>query len=336
MKKAISFLLTLTLGISTFAGSSVFAAEDGQAEAYPVTIENNGTVITYEAAPERVVVLSYGVAEIMASLGLSDKIVALAPCMNRIDEVMEEYQDTIAEMPLFEEGGMHSGVPNLETVLSVEPDFVYGSVYSFFSANCGAIEDYLSNDIGIYASDSTWEKEKSLECLYQEISNIGKIFNVEERAQEVIGELKERENAVTEAIEGLERVPVFVLDYDNGDGTLSSVGEKAFAHALVQEAGAENIFGEVEESYVTVSPEEIISRNPKAVITISYYTEDDGQNKIDLMKNSEDFKEVDAVMEDRFLSLGGLAFGASAGMQSLDALEQIAEFLHPEAYVRED
>ncbi|MDO5425524.1 MAG: ABC transporter substrate-binding protein [Eubacteriales bacterium] len=328
MKKAISFLLTLSLGIGTFGSMGAFAAEEG----YPVTIENNGTTITYEAAPERVVVLSYEVAEVMAALGLSDKVVALAPCMNRIDEALEEYQEVISEMPLFEESGMTNGVPNLETVLSVEPDFVYGSFYSFFSVNCGAAEDYLANEIGIYAADSTWAEEKSLENLYQEISNIGKIFGVEERAQEVIEELRAREAAVTAAVEGLESVPVFVLDYDNGDGTFTSVGNKAYAHALVALAGGENIFGDVEESYVTVSPEEIIARNPQAVLTISYYTEDDGQNKIDTMMNSEDFQEVDAVTEENFLALGGLAFGASAGMQSLDALEAIAEFLHPEAF----
>lgn len=328
MKKAISFLLSVTFAVCAMGGGSVLAAEDG----YPVTIENNGTEITYDAAPERVVALSYVRAEIMAALGLSDKIIALAPGMDQLEEVAEEYKDIIAALPVFDETGMNNGVPNLETVLSAEPDFVYGTFYSFFPVNCGAAEDYLSNDIGIYASDLTWAEDRSFESLYAEISNIGKIFGVEDRAEELIESLRTRENAVAEAVDGLEKVSVFVLDYDNGDGTYTSTGQNTFANAMVSEAGGENIFSDVEDAYPTVSPEEIISRNPKSVIVSSYYTEEDGQNKIDSMKSSDDFNEVDAVAEDSFLSLGGLSFGAAAGMQSIDALEEIARFLHPEAF----
>ena len=85
------------------------------------------------------------------------------------------------------------------------------------------------------------------------------------------------------------------------------------------------------ESYSAVSPEEIISRNPDYVLAISYYTQDDGQNKIDLTKSSADFSALSAVKMISF-SLGGLSAGAGAGLQSLDAIETIAEILHPEAF----
>lgn len=332
MKKTIPFLLSLSLGVCCLGSMSALAAEEGQTGNYPVTIENNGTTITYEAAPERVVVLSYTTAEVMAALGLEDKIVALAPSMNRIDEVMDEYKDVIAEIPVFDEAGMTNGVPSLETVLSVEPDFVYGSFFSFFPVNCGAAEDYINNGIGIYAADSTWEKEKSLENLYTEIENIGMIFGVEDRAAEIVEDMRAREQAVLDAVADVEKVPVFVFDYDNGDGTYLSTGSTAYASVLVEAAGGANVFADVEDSYATVASEEIISRNPQSVICISYYTEDDGQKKIDTMKESDDFKDVDAIINDSFLSLSGLAFGASAGMQSLDSLEAIAQFLHPEVF----
>lgn len=123
-----------------------------------------------------------------------------------------------------------------------------------------------------------------------------------------------------------------MLDYDNGDGTYTSTGQNTFSDSVILEAGGENIFHDIKDAYPTVSPEEIISRNPEAVIVSSYYTEEDGQNKIASMKESGDFSEVEAVAEERFLSLGGLSFGAEAGMQSIDALEEIARFLHPEAF----
>lgn len=346
MKKLVSLFLSLTLSALMLAGCSTHVdsnepsptpSQSSSSEVvgesnYPVTIENNGQTITYEKAPERVVVLSYTTAEIMTALGLEDKVVALAPCMNRIDEVLEEYRDKISEMPVFEESGMTNGVPNLETVLSVEPDFVYGSFYSFFAANCGESKDYLANGIGIYASENTYMKSPGLNELYTEIENIGKIFDVREKAEELVAELKEREQAVVDKVEGLNPVSVFVFDYDNGDGTYNSTGGANFLDSLITAAGGTDIFGDLESSYATVSPEEILSRNPDCVLTISYYTADDGQHKIDSMKSSDDFANLSAVTNDSFLSLGGLSAGASAGLQSLDALEAIAEFLHPDAF----
>lgn len=349
MKKLFSLFLSLALMVGVFAGCSSTTgnepsnnptdsalpegvpSESGTSN-YPVTIENNGNTITYEKAPERVVVLSYTTAEIMTALGLESKVVALAPCMNEIDEVIPEYRDAISEMPLFPEGGMNNGVPNLETVLSVEPDFVYGSFYSFFATNCGEAADYLANDISIYASENTYTEGATLNELYTEILNIGKIFDVNERAAELVNELKYRESAVAEAVMGLEPASIFIFDYDNGDGTYGSTGGTNFLDSLITSAGGKDVFGDLNQSYSVVSPEEIISRNPDYVLTISYYTQDDGQNKIDLMKSSADFTELSAVQQDNFLSLGGLAVGASAGLQSLDALEAIAEFLHPEAF----
>ena len=60
------------------------------------------------------------------------------------------------------------------------------------------------------------------------------------------------------------------------------------------------------------------------------YTEDDGQTKVDGMKNSVDFESLAAVQEDNFLILSGVAVWPS--LQSLDALEAIAQFLHPDAF----
>lgn len=352
MKKVVSMVLCLaiTAGILSGCGNQA-SSEPSSAPAqsqpvqnepsappseevsnYPVTIENNGNTLTYEAAPERVVVLSYEVAEIMAALGLEDRVVALAPGMNQLDEVKEEYRDAISQMPVFDEASMTNGVPNLETVLSVEPDFVYGSYFSFFAFNCGEAADYLANSINIYAQDTTYTANAGLNELYTQILNIGKIFDVCEKAEELVNDLKAREQAVIEKVQGLDTPTVFVFAHDLGDGTYRSTGGANFVDSLILSAGGKCVFEDVGKSNINVTPEEIIARDPEYVLTISYYTADDGQNKIDFMKNSADFTDLQAVKNDNFLALGGLVIGASAGLQSLDGLEAIAAFLHPEAF----
>lgn len=338
MKKTLSLILTMVLIVGLISGcTSQDTDSSGQSSSpgenhYPLTIENNGVSITYESAPERIVALSYTTAEVLAALGLTDKVVSLAPSMNRIDEVIEEYRDEISAIPVFDESGMTNGVPSLEVVLSAEPDFVFGSVYSFATNSCGTAEDYIANNIGIYAENTGFGESPSLEDLYTEIKNIGKIFNVEERAEAVVKKLKARESAVLEKLDGVEKVSVYIFDYDLGQGNYYTTGGSNLLDYVISLAGGKGIFDDSGKAYVQVSAEEIIARNPEYVLAVSYYTEDDGQSKIDSMKASPDFADVEAVKANNFLSMSGLAVGASAGIQSLDSLETIAAFLHPDRF----
>ena len=355
MKKTISLLLALVLIVGAFAGCANKEQEaeitEPQSEKveettvneeekpqeveevvsnYPVTIENNGITATYESAPERVVAVEYPVAEILVALGLGDKVVALAPSMNTIDEVMPELRDEVAEIPLFPDGGMNNGTPTLEAILATEPDFVYGTMYSFFPQNCGTAEDYKANNINIYATEGTCVEKPTLENLYHDITNLGMIFDVRERADELIAELREREENVKKAVEGLDAKSVFVLDMDMGNGTYMTTGGATLEDYMIALAGGKNVFDEVGKQYANAAVEEIISKNAEYIIVTNYYTADDGQIKVDRMKNSPDFKDLTAVQNDNFLILSGLAVWPS--LQSLDALEAMAEFLHPEAF----
>ena len=87
----------------------------------PVVIENMGAATTYEKAPETAVALSYSIAEIMVALGLEDRIVAIAPSMYILDQVSEEYRETVGSFPLLD--GEY-GVPSLETVLATNAEFI--------------------------------------------------------------------------------------------------------------------------------------------------------------------------------------------------------------------
>lgn len=55
--------------------------------------------------------------------------------------------------------------------------------------------------------------------------NIGKIFRVEDRAAELVVELRQRESEVTSKVNGLDPVSVFYYDSDTGGGVaMSTIG----------------------------------------------------------------------------------------------------------------
>ena len=148
-----AFALCLTLLLSAFAGGAM-------AEEEPVVIENMGRTTTYEEAPETAVALSYSIAEIMVALGLEDKIVAIAPSMYILDQVSEEYRETVGSFPVLEG---NYGVPTLETVLDTGAEFVFGDAYSFYASAVGTVEDFEAAGVNIYATEGTYVEDATFE-----------------------------------------------------------------------------------------------------------------------------------------------------------------------------
>lgn len=319
MKKIMAFALCLSLLLSAFAGSAM-------AEDEPVIIENMGRTTTYEEAPETAVALSYSIAEIMVALGLEDKIVAIAPSMYILDQVSEEYRDTVGSFPVLE--GSY-GVPTLETVLDTGAEFVFGDAYSFYASGVGTAEDFDAAGVKVYATEGTYVEDATFENIYNDIINIGKIFRVEERAEELVAQLREREASVEASVAGLEPVRVFYFDSDTGGGVdMSTVGNTGLQSLMLEMAGAENIFSDVEGQFVAVSWEDVVDRDPEYIIVCDYYGEGYADEKIAELKANPATMDMDAVVNDRFIVVPGLAMFPS--LECMDAVELIAAGLHPD------
>ena len=319
MKRIMAFALCLTLLLSAFAGGAV-------AEEEPVVIENMGRTTTYEEAPETAVALSYSIAEIMVALGLEDKIVAIAPSMYILDQVSEEYRETVGSFPVLE--GSY-GVPTLETVLDTGAEFVFGDAYSFYANSVGTVEDFEAAGVNIYATEGTYVEDATFENIYNDIINISKIFRVEERAGELVAQLREREAAVEASVAGLDPVRVFYFDSDTGGGVdMSTVGNTGLQSLMLEMAGAENIFNDVEGQFVAVSWEDVVDRDPEYIIVCDYYGEGYADEKIAELKANPATMDMDAVVNDRFIVVPGLAMFPS--LECMDAVELIAAGLHPD------
>ena len=291
----------------------------------PVVIENMGATTTYEKAPESAVALSYSIAEIMVALGLEDKIVAIAPSMYILDQVSEQYRETVGSFPELEG---HYGVPSLETVLNTNAEFVYGDAYSFYASSVGTREDFENAGVKIYATEGTCVSNPTFENIYNDILNIGRIFRVEERAAELVAELRQREAAVASKVSDLDPVSVFYYDSDTGGGVaMSTIGNTGLQLYMLELAGCKNVFDDTDGEYIMVSWEDVIDRDPEYILVCDYYGSGYAEERIAEMKNNPDTADMDAVKNDRFIIVPGLAMFPS--LECLDVVEQIADAVHP-------
>ena len=291
----------------------------------PVVIENMGATTTYEKAPESAVALSYSIAEIMAALGLEDRIVAIAPSMYILDQVSEQYRETVGS---FTELEGNYGVPSLETVLATNAEFVYGDSYSFYASSVGTREDFENAGVKIYATEGTCVSDPTFENIYNDILNIGKIFRVDDRAAELVAQLRQREAAIASKVSGLDSVSVFYYDSDTGGGVeMSTIGNAGLQLYMLELAGCRNVFDDTDGEYIIVSWEDVIDRDPEYILVCDYYGSGYAEERIAEMKNNPDTADMDAVKNDRFIIVPGLAMFPS--LECLDVVEQIADAVHP-------
>ncbi len=293
-----------------------------------VVIESLGKQLTYDTAPERVVALGYDLAEELAMLGLADKIVAVAPCMYLIDDVKPEYRDKIGGIPVLPDG-FSPGVPTLETVLSQSPDFVLGYSYSFSEKSCGKVDDYIGNNINFYATEGTYVQDATIDTTYSDFMNLGKIFRVEEKATALVEDIKAKAASIAAKIAGKDPVPLFVLD--GGSATrLYTIGGVGFQNSLIEMAGGKNIFSDVDKDFADVSMEELVARDPEAIVIIEYYSADLGKEKIAFLESTPELQDVKAVKDKKFIVVSGYRFFPCG--QNLELVEQVAMGLHPGAF----
>lgn len=215
-------------------------------------------------------------------------------------DVLPEYQEAVAAMPFITEG-LNSGTPNLETVLDQDPDFVLGTYYNFFPVNCGAPEDYEAAGANVYAQEGTYVAGATLENTYNDILNLGQIFHVEERAQELVAEMRAQADEITTKLAETEPVSTFV--YDSGEGTMLSIGGVGLENELLTLAGGANIFADQESRYFDASIENIIEANPSAIIVYDYSISADSEQKIEYLKSLSELSEVDAIKNDKIIVL---------------------------------
>ena len=117
-------LLALSACSSRSSSSSASGAEtasagsSGETVTYPVTVKHAQGETTIKAAPQRVVVLDYGVLDSMAALGLADLVVGIPKSGGNLPKSLSQFQDKKYK----DMGGLKE--PKEEAIAEVGPDLV--------------------------------------------------------------------------------------------------------------------------------------------------------------------------------------------------------------------
>lgn len=262
---------TVSPAASAAASIAPSAAAAGAATVYPLTIENytnNGEGTPWQAkkqtfnkAPSRVVANTQGAGELMVKLGLADKVVGVAALYGAGDPaVAEEFK----KLPVISEK-----YASKELVVGASPDMVMGRADLFADADWGAGTVSGLNELGIKTFlQHTSVKGATLDSLYKDIEELGKIFNVQSRAADYTAELKKRAEALKAKSAGISKTFAYVSDGGNGAIAVYSGNIDTYAGDVLRLVGLNNSYADVTGN---ISKEQLIATNPD-VLLISKYT----------------------------------------------------------------
>jgi len=266
--------------------------------------------------PQKVLTLGPNCSELFVALGLTEYIIG-----NTLDNhsrgALEEYRAAYETIP-----ELNYGSATREAVLSSGADFIYGIDWEFGDEglNIQELNDY---GITVYVNSAA-----TMDEIYQEISDLGEIFQVKDRAEALIADQKKRIKTVEEILSKAE--PVKVLVYDSGGEGVFTCGGSNFETLLIELAGGKNIFDDIlDKQWATVSYEEILEREPD-VILIHDYDSPSLEDKIQAIKNDPALSKLDCVQEERFVSIS--LESVLPGIRMAYAVEQMSKGFHPELF----
>ncbi len=291
----------------------------------PVTLPVCGQPVTYNAVPQRAVTHGINITELFLALGLADRLVGYGG-LRDIQRLPAPLQAQLAQVP-----DLSSQRMNLESILDVQADFVFsGWSYGFIA---GQVTPARLADLGVASyvlSESCIRKvareRVSLEDTFTDLLNIGRIFRVESRAQQLVDGQRAELQRIAAALQGIAQRPkVFV--YDSGTRIPVTTGRFATPHAMIEAAGGTNIFDDLNSSWMLGNWEDVIARNPDWIVIV-----DNDQpipdGKRQFLLSQPELANIPAIRAQNFVLLDFAE--ATPGPRNVARVRSLAHALHPD------
>ena len=304
---------------------------------YPLTLENCGAKVTFSKAPERAIGLGQNSAEIMLLLGLEDRMAGTAFWPSK---VLPQLAAANAKVKL-----LTVEFPTFESILAQEPDFVAAALPSLLgpTSKVAKREDFETVGVPTYLSPSTClstDKVKdqygsrdhlwSMDLLYKEIDELSQIFDIADRGQALIADLKKREAALRAAIpkdgEKLSYVFWFSSPSPSADAYLG--GQNGASGFIADVLGGESAI-KTEAEWPTLGWEGIIASNPDVIVVArldrNRWELDKPEAKIKFLTTDPAVSQMPAVKNNAIVVMDGQAMNPT--VRTIYGAEEVAEQL---------
>ncbi|ENF6038702.1 ABC transporter substrate-binding protein [Citrobacter amalonaticus] len=336
-------MLLVVAGAALFLTSGLSHAAKTE---YPLTIKNCGRDMTFHAAPKRVATVGQNSTEILYALGLADRVVGTSLWFGPVPDAYKAANDKIAVIA--------QNIPSFEGIIAKKPDLV-ASQFEWQIGPAGAVasyEQFSELKVPVYTAPADCAKDNEdggdgvrkgmfdIAMVYQEVADLSRIFDVQDKGEELIASLKARETAAKSKIAGMDNSVSAVFWFSSADLQLDPyvAGKLGPAAWIAQTLGIKNVIDSAEE-WPTVGWETIAKAQPTVIVlgemSRRRFPADDWQVKMDYLKSDPVTQLIPAVKADHLPVIDVQTM--NAGIRTIDGVEKLADALveyglaHPQA-----
>jgi len=164
----------------------------------------------------------------------------------------------------------------------------------------------------------------SLEDTYNDLRNLGRIFDVQDRANALVAHMQAQVADIRKTLPA-QRPRVFL--YDSGEDRAMTSGRLGMPQALIDAAGGRNILEDVDASWTRVNWESVVEHNPQVIVIVDY-SEITADQKIQFLLANKALQSVEAIKQRRFIVIPYVQ--ATPGIDNVVAVATLAKGFHGE------
>ena len=267
-------------------------------------VDEVGRTITVPAAVNRIVSLAPNLTETVYALGLEDRLVG--------DTNFCDTPEAAKSKPRV--GDPQD--PSIEAIVALHPDLVLATT----SINRVDTADALKRlGFAVYTTDP-----HTVRGMLQSTGHIADVMGAPQQGAEVVGKLQQRLDALEARLGEHPLVHVlFVVGLD----PLQTIGQRTFIADALRWAGAESAIT-ASQLWPRISIEEVVRVQPDYIL----FADDHGGSATELadLRARPVWRDLDAVETGHVINLSEEIIRPSPGL--VDAIEQLAREVHPEAF----
>lgn len=315
--------------------TAVLAGHAQAAEtAYPLTLQNCGRQITIDKAPTKTVSIGQSSTEILYLLGLADKVVGTALW---VGPVLKGYEEVNARIDRLADND-----PSFESVLARKPDLVTVQ-FQWQVGPEGVVarpEQFEELGIPVYtspsdcvgkensaASDGVRHQVFTMDLVYREIRELAEIYNVQDKGEAVVADLKAREAAARAKVASAKGKLSAVFWFSSAaDADPYVAGRNGAPGYIMSALGIENII-KTDDEWPTVGWETIARANPTMIVAGSMerrrYPLDSLEAKLDFLKSDPVASLMPAVAKGYVFDMDAQAMNPT--IRTIEGIELLAD-----------
>ncbi len=317
------------------------------ASSYPITTENCGFKETFKHAPVRVVTIGQHETELMLALGLEQKIVGTSVWFGALPDDLKQQGQKLKRLA--------ENAPGFEAVAAQRPDLVLAQ-YSWHVGPQGEVatrQQFEQLGIRTWISpadctakavtatsngDGARSEPYSINIIFDEITALARIFNVQACGETLKQKLTDRIAAAQQHIHTPPGLPLKVVYWFSSTrlkGDPWVAGSKGAPGWISKTLGLKNII-DSDEEWPSVTWEYIVKAQPDIIVIASMdrrlYPADDVAIKKQFLETDPVTREISAVKKGHIVVVPAMSLNPS--LHNVEAVELIGQQINALTHTR--